>query len=127
MLIIKTSLKEFKGKGIGLVCEEFVKKGQIIWKYDSRVDFFFDKKDIPKRMKDFFDKYAVDGREGRLFCCLDNTRFMNHSKTPNVRSLGKGSEIAKDGITIRNIKPGEEITIDYEELEDIPINFKVIR
>ena len=127
MLTIKTSLKQFRGKGIGLVCEEFVKKDQIIWKYDSKVDFFFDKKNIPKEMKDFFDKYAVDGGKNKLFCCLDNTRFMNHSKNPNIKSLGKRNEITKDGIAIRNINPGEEITIDYEELEDVPIDFRAIK
>jgi len=126
MLTIKTSLKEFKEKGIGLVCEEFVKKGQVVWKYLPGFDLFFDKKNIPKKLKSFFEKYAVDTGDGRYFLCGDNTRFMNHSKNPNIKSLGKGSKIAKDGVAIKNIKPCDEITIDYESLEDVPIDFKVV-
>lgn len=126
MLTIKTSLKEFKNKGIGLVSEEFVKKGQIMWEYNQKIDLFFNKEDIPKEMKNFFETYAVDCGDGRIFLSIDNARFMNHSKNPNIKSLGKGSEITKDCIAIRDINPGEEITIDYEDIEDVPIDFKVV-
>ena len=97
-----------------------------IEKLMNETNTFFDKKNIPKKLKIFFEKYAVDTGDGRYFLCGDNTRFMNHSKNPNIKSLGKGSKIAKDGVAIKNIKPGDEITIDYESLEDVPIDFKVV-
>jgi len=44
MLVIDTYLKEIKGKGIGLIANEVIKKGQIVWKYHSVVDIIIDKK-----------------------------------------------------------------------------------
>jgi SET domain-containing protein len=65
--------------------------------------------------------YAVKRSGGRLFLNTDNARFINHSKNPNTKSLGA----EKNNIAIRNIKPGEEITIDYEQIEQGPIDFEV--
>lgn len=120
MMIIKTSLKEFKGKGIGLVSEEFIKKGQIVWKYNSRIDLIFNKKDVPNKLKEFFHIYACDLGGNKLYLNIDNTRFINHSKNPNIKNMG----FKKKNIAVKDIKIGEEITIDYEELENKPINFK---
>lgn len=120
MITIKTSLKEFRGKGIGLVSEQFVKKGQIVWVFNSKIDICFNKKEIPEELSNFFDTYGVEYKE-KIFLSIDNARFINHSKNPNTKSLG----LFKENIAIRDIKRGEEITIDYETLEDKPVNFKV--
>jgi uncharacterized protein len=122
MMIVKTSLRELKGKGIGLVSEEFVKKGKKVWTFNPVIDIIVNKKDIPKEAIEFYDTYAIS--EGNKFVLnTDNARFINHSKNPNIKSKGT----FKESFAIKNIKPGEEITTDYEELEDSPINFKVIK
>ncbi len=121
MMIVKTSLKEFKGKGIGLVSEEFIKKGKIVWIFNPVIDIIVNKKDVPKEAIEFYDKYAVS--EGKKFVLnTDNARFINHSKNPNIKSKGT----FKDSFAIKNIKSGEEITTDYEELEDSPLDFEVV-
>jgi len=119
MLTVKTSLKEFKGKGIGLVAEEFIKKGRVVWTFNPIVDILLKKKDVPKGMEEFYETYAVKRSKDRLFLNTDNARFINHSKNPNTKSLGA----EKENIAVREIKPGEEITINYEQIEQ-PIDFE---
>lgn len=119
MLVIKTSLKEFKGKGIGLVAEQNIKKGEAVWVYNPVIDITVKEKDIPNEAKEFFRNYGVNRWNGTFFLCTDNARFINHSKNPNLKSNGE----EEDNVAIRDIKKGEEITIDYEEIEG-PINFK---
>ena len=122
MLVVDTYLKEIKGKGIGLVSNEFIKKGQVVWTFNPIVDIKINEKDIPKIAKKFFDKYAVDNGNNKLYLNTDNARFINHSKNPNLKSLG----IFKDNITLRDIFFGEELTIDYSTIDINKIDFQVI-
>ena len=54
----------------------------------------------------------IDPRLNRFILCCDNARFINHSNAPNV-----GPDLTDDtyGIdtALRDIEPGEEITVDY--------------
>ena len=45
---------------------------------------------------------------------IDQSFFVNHSKTPNMREEGEGI----DFITIREVKTGEELTVDYDTYND---------
>jgi SET domain-containing protein len=70
------------------------------------------KEDIPE----FFRQYCLD-RGKTLVCPRDFGRMevgwhLNHSKTPNVYHKNY------DYYALRNIKEGEEITIDYNLLEE---------
>ncbi len=121
MLVVKTSLKEIKGKGIGLIAEQKIKNGQVVWKFNPIIDIKIKEKDIPKEAKEFFKTYAVNRGNGIIFFNTDNARFINHSKNPNTKSLGE----EKENIAIKDIKQGEEITINYEDIEG-PIDFKDI-
>jgi len=120
MLIVKTNLKEIKGKGIGLVANQNIKKGQIVWRYNPIIDITVKKKSIPKEAEEFYDTYAVDQGGDKIFLNTDNARFINHSKNPNTRSLGP----YKDNVALRDIAKGEEITIDYTEIDNNGVNFK---
>ncbi|MFA6296533.1 MAG: SET domain-containing protein-lysine N-methyltransferase [Patescibacteria group bacterium] len=111
MLVVKTRLKEINGKGIGLIADQEIKKGQSVWVFNSVIDIKVNKKDIPKNAEEFFDTYAVDNGEDYVYLDTDNARFINHSENPNTKSLGQ----FKDTIAVRNIYFGEEITIDYNE------------
>ena len=122
MLVVKTYLKEFKGKGIGLVAKEFIKKGRVVWTYHPLIDIKVDKKSLPKEAIDFYNTYGVEYKKGKLALNTDNARFINHSKNPNTKSLGK----FKDNVAIKDIAPGEEITIDYSEIDVDSVDFEVI-
>ena len=54
MLTVKTKLKEIPGKGIGLVADQEIKKGQTVWKYNSLIDIKVKKNEIPKEAKEFY-------------------------------------------------------------------------
>ena len=123
MLVVKTQLKEFKGKGIGLIASEFIKKGQKVWIFNPVIDILIDKKSLPKKARDFYKIYAVEYRKNKIAFNTDNARFINHSKNPNIKSLGD----FKPNIAIRDTKKGEEITIDYSTIDINPINFKVVQ
>jgi len=113
MLVVKTKLKEIPGKGISLIANQNIKKGDVVWTYHPIIDVKVNKKDIPSETKEFFDTYAVDQGGNNLFLNIDNARFINHSKDPNIKSLG----YLKDNIAVKDIHQGEEITIDYTEID----------
>lgn len=113
MLTVKTKLKEIPGKGIGLIADQKIKKGQTVWTYNPIIDIKIKKKDIPKEAKAFFDTYAVDQGGDYLFLNTDNARFINHSKKSNTKNLGP----FKDNIALHDIHKGEEITIDYDTID----------
>ena len=121
MLVVKTKLKEFPGKGIGLVADQEIKKGQVTWTYNPLIDIKIKEKDIPKEAKEFFETYAVDPGKDYLLLNTDNARFTNHSDNPNTKSLGH----LKDNIAIRDIHKGEEITINYNEIDANGVEFEI--
>ena len=70
------------------------------------------KKDVPE----FFKQYCVS-RGGTLRCpkdfgCMEVGWHLNHSKTPNVYHRNYNY------YALRDIKTGEEITIDYNTFEE---------
>ncbi len=119
MLVIKTKLKEISGKGIGLIANQEIKKGDKIWVYNPVIDFKILKKNIPEEMTEFFHIYACDYGKDYIYFNSDNARFINHSETPNITSLGE----LGDDIALRDIHVGEEITINYKEIDVNTIDF----
>lgn len=119
MLAVKTKLKEIEGKGIGLIADQEIDKGQSVWVFNPVIDIKVHKKDIPKDAIEFFNTYAVDRGEKYVYLNTDNARFTNHSKNPNTKSLGP----FKDNIALKDIHIGEEITIDYDEIDVKGVDF----
>lgn len=119
MIKVKTKLKEIKGKGIGLIADQEIKKGQIVYTRHPIIDIWIKKTDIPKEAEDFFKKYAVDKGGDSVLVNIDNYRFINHSDNSNIKWDGKKS------YAVCNIKKGEEITINYNEIDVNGIDFQV--
>lgn len=119
MLVIKVKLREIKSKGIGVFADQKIIKGQSVWVYNPVIDIRINRKDIPEKMKNFFEIYAVDTGEEYVSLNIDNARFINHSDNPNIKSLGS----CKDNIAIRDIQIGEEITINYTEIDINGVDF----
>jgi len=111
MLLVKTTLKEIKGKGIGLIADQEIKKGHVVYTRNPIIDIWIKKKDIPKEAEDFFKTYSVDKGGDSVLVNIDNYRFLNHSDKPNITWDGKNS------IAICDIHVGEEINIDYNEID----------
>ena len=121
MLIVKTTLKEIPGKGIGLIADQEIRKGRTVFSYNPAIDIKIYKGSVPEEAKEFFETYAL--RINRYYYLnMDNARFINHSEYPNTKNLG----LHTINIATKHIFIGDEITIDYRELEpefDIPEDY----
>ncbi|MBI2139825.1 SET domain-containing protein-lysine N-methyltransferase [Candidatus Woesearchaeota archaeon] len=97
--------------GKGIFAKKFISKGATLWRWGKIKRFSkrqFQKLGDAQKKKVL--KYAFEDENGFLCLCLDNSRFINHSCSPNMApSL---SDERRD-IAIRDIRPGEEITYDY--------------
>lgn len=103
--------------GIGVFAAHDIKKDTYLRVFgdenvDSDVSIMIKKEDVPK----YFQQYCVD-RGDSLRCPADFGRMevgwhLNHSKNPNAYHKNY------DYYALRDIKAGEEITIDYNSLEE---------
>ncbi len=114
MLIVNTFLKEAGQKGFGLFSSEKIKEGQIIWVDDPVFRKILSNDEVaslPEIAKKFVNKYATPDN-GIYYLDLDNTRYLNHSETPNMMFSDT------EGIALRDIEIGDEITCDYNTFGD---------
>jgi hypothetical protein len=122
MLMVKTELRESLGKGIGLFAGQKIFRGTVVWKEDSGLtEKVYSEEEWRKLEKDLsgesfsqIEKYVYKyNRDGKYYLCIDDTRFINHSETPNIEEDEDGNDIA-----IKDIKEGEEIFTDYGKFYD---------
>ena len=113
MLHKSITVKESSLHGIGLFAKEAIPKGTIIWKLDDGTKIFTDD-DLLKQtptIKEFVKKYGWK-RKGKNYLPMDVAKYLNHSKTPNIENRTTYE------ITIKHIQKGEELLIDYDELNE---------
>ena len=120
MLTVKTKIKPSRINGFGLFANQNIKKSQIIWKYNPIIDYKISPKKfkrLPSIAKKSVLHYCYADGYGNYIMFLDNARFFNHSKKPNCLEVD-----SKDGkkptIALRDIKRGEELTIDYYSFDN---------
>lgn len=79
--------------------------------------------DVPLEVMELIDRYCIfDKTEtgGKYwipnygFKIVDLVNYLNHSKRPNIVSINNGEYFE----AIRDIKKGEELLIDYDEITD---------
>lgn len=99
--------------GRGVVATRPIPRGTVVWTLDA-FDHVFRQEDVdamPPAYRHILATYAYTAPDGARVLCWDFGRFINHSCEPTSRSLGPEIEIAA-----RDIRPGEQITSDYGEL-----------
>ncbi len=109
MLLVKTFVKNSSIEGLGLFASEEIPANTQVWAYHEDFDkvLTVSKVDaMPAWQGDFFRKYCFSS-DDLLYYCIDDARFMNHSKAPNLVDLPAGT------FTARTIKAGEELVCDY--------------
>lgn len=120
MILRKTKLQKSDIQGIGLFADEDISQGTAI---DSDDDFSIIKytledwrvlqDNVSNECFKQIKRYAYkDNTDGLYRLNLDDVRFINHSTAPNVEARGSAD------YALRNIKKGEEITIDYTTFYD---------
>jgi SET domain-containing protein len=114
MLMVETELRPSSIHGIGTFVLEDVRAGDLIWRFDSRIDRIFsdaELKTMPERLQAFLSMYSTFHEPSGLWVlCGDNGRHFNHSDTPNTISQGVAFG---DDIAATDLKAGTELTTDY--------------
>ncbi len=67
---------------------------------------------LPKLARDTIFHFCYYNKKKEYIICLDNARFLNHSKNPNLDETNPTKTVAK-----RDIHPGEELTVNYYEYD----------
>ena len=121
MLQIKTRLGPSKipSAGKGLFAAQDIKKDMIIWLFDPKVDAAYTDTAVqalsePKRAEVLSLYHSYKSKQtGRYIDSGDDAIFMNHSSDPNVGSRFEIGIEEDVGFALRDIREGEELTIDY--------------
>ena len=119
MLMVETELRASPIAGIGVFVTERVRAGELIWRFDSRIDRVFSDEEVtemPEQLQRFLKTYSTLHAGMKVWVlCGDNGRFFNHSDHPNTRSLGIAFG---DDVAAEDIMPGTELTSDYRTICD---------
>jgi hypothetical protein len=114
MLMVETELRQSDIHGTGVFLLEPVRKGELIWRFDSRIDRVYSEDELaglPEHMQSFLRTYSTWHEATRLWIlCGDNGRHFNHSDTPNTLSLGAGFG---DDVAAEDLAAGVELTANY--------------
>lgn len=119
MMMVGTELRQSEIHGIGIFLTEPVSKGDLIWRFDSRLDRVYSNEEIaslPAGAQEFLRTYSTwhDGVQLWVLCG-DNGRHFNHSDSPNTVSDGAafGTDVAAADLPV-----GTELTSDYRLICD---------
>ena len=119
MMMVETELRPSEIHGVGVFLKEPVTAGQLIWRFDSRIDRVFsdaELEEMPKHLQQFLRTYStLHGHLGLWVLCGDNGRHFNHSERPNTQSLGIAFG---DDIAAFDLEAGSELTSDYPTICD---------
>lgn len=119
MMMVETELRPSEIHGIGVFLLEPVRKGQLIWRFDSRVDRIYGEDELatlPEHIQCFLRTYSTwHEKTGLWVLCGDNGRHFNHADKPNTVSHGVafGDDFAADDLGV-----GTELTSDYATICD---------
>ncbi len=90
MLMVETELRPSPIHGIGVFLLQPVRQGELIWRFDSRIDRVYTEEELetfPEHMKRFLRVYSTWHEPTRLWVlCGDNARHFNHSDAPTTIS-----------------------------------------
>jgi uncharacterized protein len=121
------AVEHFPGKGRGVVAQRAFRAGETIERPPVIV--------IPReqvaliretRLVSYYYEWGEDCRQGAI--ALGYGSLYNHSYQPNARFVFRENEECLEFIALRDIQPGEEITINYNNLEEsaaMPLKFAV--
>ncbi len=119
MMMVETELKASDIHGVGVFLSEPVRAGQLIWRFDSRIDRVYsdaELRELPEQLQRFMRTYSTFHDGLKLWVlCGDHGRHFNHSETPNTRSLGIA---LGDDVAAEDMPAGTELTSDYRTICD---------
>ena len=118
MLLVRTKVRysrRNKITGVGLLAAQYIPAKTLVWKFDNRFDMFFDPKQVeslPEIQREMIkDGGYMSYHTNAYVCSIDNSRFINSSKKPNIDNtqvMPGDTEIC--WIATKDIYEGEELT-----------------
>ena len=119
MMMVATELRTSSIHGIGVFLTQRVRAGDLIWRFDSRIDRVFSNEEMleaPEQIQRFLKTYSTLHRDlGLWVLCGDNGRHFNHSDQPNTISQGPAFG---DDIAATDLSAGTELTTNYFDICD---------
>ena len=112
MFLIDTYLGKSKIHGVGVFSKQNVKKGRKIKEVRPEFEIRFNKINLPRMplaLANFIQTHAYEENENEYCLGIDNEKYLNHSNDPSVDD---------EGYALKDIKIGDEITIDYNNFDD---------
>ena len=116
MLHVRTFLAPSSIHGLGLFAAEPIEKGRLVFRFDTAFGFACSEAQfltLPSDARRFLLKYGWR-RDGSWFCDIDDSRFTNHSATPNLLVTPENVITAH---AARDIRAEEELTEDYSTFD----------
>jgi uncharacterized protein len=131
MLLVKTQAGLSKIHGTGLFAVEFISRGDLVWKFSSTVDKAYTLTEVeklpePKRSEvlSLYHPY-VSKQTGRYIDYGDDAGYINHSTDPNLGTRYEDGIEEDINFALRDIKVGEELTIDYKTFAEEGTDFEL--
>ena len=117
MLYVKTQVRSSTIEGLGLFAAEDIPAGTLIARWEPVFGATFTDEERAKlhpMASAFLHRYGWRAAEGRWVLDLDDSRFMNHSDSPNMVVNADGVFTSR---AARDIAAGEELTEDYRQFD----------
>ncbi len=116
------AMSKIAGAGIGCFTKQPVKKGDLVWEFDPRLDRLYSVKEVEKFMEqgrgEFIRSHGfMDIRSKMVMVCLDEGGYVNHSTNANITNTYEEGGILRCR-ALEDIPANTEITQDYAELPD---------
>lgn len=118
-------VKRAKGKGRGVYASVAIPAGTVFERAPLLV--MSEKEALAHEYSHILPAYVFEYGKGKVALALGFGSLYNHSYAPNARYDDAGSQV-KEYRALRDIKAGEEITINYNGAEDVmdPVEFNVV-
>jgi hypothetical protein len=122
MLLVPIEVRQSTIHGLGVFATAFIPRGTVIWQFDPGIDRHLAADWLtqqPAHVQRFVQAYAVLSMDRKSYTLTgDQTLFINHhvagNMAPQPAILANGEEVV---VAIRDIQPGEELTINYGEID----------
>ncbi len=115
MMLVRAYLAPSAIEGLGVYSRDDIKKGDLIWRFDARLDQLIPRDTLDQldpTTREFVERYGYDMRNHPDHIALDadEGRFMNHCNKPNTDFSHPDY-----GFALEDIPAGTELTCDYRE------------
>jgi len=119
MFVVPTELRPSPIHGVGVFLLVPVKKGDLIWRFDSRIDRVLTKSELeslPDNVQKFLKIHAPWNKETGLWMLYgDNAKYCNHSSKPTLHSINGAFS---DDVAAMDLAVDTELTGDYNDCYD---------